>query len=87
MQGDRRVGSGGVRWCQKTPPEPARGRQPGTELAGPLPPAPADQGEPGEKEDVTGPRADVSVTVRDGDFWKRADLAGALVEATVDNWS
>lgn len=66
-------------------PEPAGRRQWGTDSAGPALLVAADQGEQGEKGDVSGLRDGVSVTVRDGDFWKRTDLAGALAEATLDS--
>lgn len=68
-------------------PRAWQGRQRGTELAGPTLLAAADQGEEGKKGDAAGPRDGVSVIVRDGDFWKRAVLAGALTEATLDSSS
>lgn len=81
MQGDRRVGG-----CQKSPPEPAGGRRWGTELAGPGLLATIEWGEQGEEGDVSGPRDGISVTVRDRDFWKRADLAAALLGGP-SSWS
>lgn len=62
-------------------PRACQGRQRGTELAGPTLLTAADRGEGGERGDAAGPMDGISVVVRDGDVWKRADLAGALAES------
>lgn len=77
LQGDRRVRWGGARkHLQSLPGEAAWDSIGGAHTA--------DRCGPGrrrERGDAAGPMDGISVVVRNGDVWKRADLAGALAES------